>query len=216
MKDLKRLYEFKNNLLKIYSLAADMDEIEAKKDQFIRESKMSDLFYEITSRKSTAWISDELYVPISSLDNAGNILGGKRETVLSKVANPPRIKMQLLNVYCKSELENPDLKVVYADKTKEILYYFLFLSEKYKKGYKVNSYDNIIALNKEMFNIELLLRGDIENADIDSITNFKKLFNLYQINEMNLTNLTTFGDDVRNLIVSNEAKSRQFVKKING
>ena len=215
----RKLYSMDKGTFKSFELVPDLDLLETLKKDYVSNSKNEPLFYEITSRDYPTWDTKDLVLPISQIDTVGGIFSKQKESILKPLNPVPQYKQHLLEVYCKHDLMAPQLKLVTDERQSKILYYFLFLSNKYKNKYKINYFDNILSLSRDLFAYELLLQGDFENAsnalfdDID----LKSFFNLTQTAEFSIEELQSFlGKNAYNVILNEEQVTHKLVDKISG
>ena len=215
----RKLYSMNNGTFKSFELVPDLDSLETLKKEYVSNPKNEPLFYEITSRDYPTWDTKDLVLPISQIDTVGGIFSKQKESILKPLNPVPQYKQHLLEVYCKHDLMAPQLKLVTDERQSKILYYFLFLSRKYKGKYKINYFDNILSLSKDLFAYELLLQGDFESAantlfdDID----LKPYFNLEQTAEFSTKELQSFlGQDAYDDILKEEQVTHRLVNKISG
>lgn len=215
----RKLYSMNNGVLKCFELVPDLDSLETLKKEYVSNSENEPLLYEITSREYPSWHTEDLVVPISKIDTVGSVFSNKKESILKPLNPVPQYKQHLLEVYCKHDLISPQLKLITDKRQSRILYYFLFLSNKYKNKYKINYFDNILSLSRDLFAYELLLQGDFENAsnalfdDID----LKSFFNLTQTAEFSIEELQSFlGKNAYNVILNEEQVTHKLVDKISG
>ena len=215
----RKLYSMNNGVLKCFELVPDLDSLETLKKEYVSNLENEPLLYEITSREYPSWHTEDLVVPISKIDTVGSVFSNKKESILKPLNPVPQYKQHLLEVYCKHDLISPQLKLITDKRQSRILYYFLFLSNKYKNKYKINYFDNILSLSKDLFAYELLLQGDFENAsnalfdDID----LKSFFNLTQTAEFSIEELQSFlGKNAYNVILNEEQVTHKLVNKISG
>ena len=215
----RKLYSMNNGVLKCFELVPDLDSLETLKKEYVSNLENEPLLYEITSREYPSWHTEDLVVPISKIDTVGSVFSNKKESILKPLNPVPQYKQHLLEVYCKHDLISPQLKLITDKRQSRILYYFLFLSNKYKNKYKINYFDNILSLSRDLFAYELLLQGDFENAsnalfdDID----LKSFFNLTQTAEFSIEELQSFlGKNAYNVILNEEQVTHKLVNKISG
>ena len=215
----RKLYSMNNGTFKSFELVPDLDSLETLKKEYVSNPKNEPLFYEITSRDYPTWDTKDLVLPISQIDTVGGIFSKQKESILKPLNPVPQYKQHLLGVYCKHDLMAPQLKLVTDERQSKILYYFLFLSRKYKGKYKINYFDNILSLSKDLFAYELLLQGNFESAantlfdDID----LKPYFNLEQTAEFSTKELQSFlGQDAYDDILKEEQVTHRLVNKISG
>ena len=215
----RKLYSMNNGVLKCFELVPDLDSLETLKKEYVSNLENEPLLYEITSREYPSWHTEDLVVPISKIDTVGSVFSNKKESILKPLNPVPQYKQHLLEVYCKHDLISPQLKLITDKRQSRILYYFLFLSNKYKNKYKINYFDNILSLSRNLFAYELLLQGDFENAsnalfdDID----LKSFFNLTQTAEFSIEELQSFlGKNAYNVILNEEQVTHKLVNKISG
>ena len=215
----RKLYSMNNGTFKSFELVPDLDSLETLKKEYVSNPKNEPLFYEITSRDYPTWDTKDLVLPISQIDTVGGIFSKQKESILKPLNPVPQYKQHLLEVYCKHDLMAPQLKLVTDERQSKILYYFLFLSRKYKGKYKINYFDNILSLSKDLFAYELLLQGNFESAantlfdDID----LKPYFNLEQTAEFSTKELQSFlGQDAYDDILKEEQVTHRLVNKISG
>ena len=215
----RKLYSMNNGTFKSFELVPDLDSLETLKKEYVSNPKNEPLFYEITSREYPSWHTEDLVLPISQIDTVGSVFSNKKESILKPLNPVPQYKQHLLEVYCKHDLISPQLKLITDKRQSRILYYFLFLSNKYKNKYKINYFDNILSLSKDLFAYELLLQGNFESAantlfdDID----LKPYFNLEQTAEFSTKELQSFlGQDAYDDILKEEQVTHRLVNKISG
>ena len=215
----RKLYSIEGENFKSYELIPNLQELEKEKRNYLNNENNFPLFYEIISREYPTWESKDFILPISTLNTVGGIFSNKKESVLNPLNPIPHYKNYLLEVFCRHDLMTPELKIITDDKKEKILYYFLFLSEKYKDRYRLNHFDNILSLNKKLFAYELLLRGEYEKVNLaffDEV-DFKSYFSIKQIGEFAKTDLQRYlNSDIYNLIETEEETSQKLVKKLSG
>ena len=210
LKKIQKLYEIRDDLLRIYSLKPDYSELETVKRQYIENSNEDELFYRIISRNNPSWFSKNMSIPISKLDG----VAGGRESILTKVDDVPRYKKSMLNIYCKSDLQDSNLKIIFDDKTKEVIHYFLYLSSQYKEGYKLHTYDNILKLSKELFMYELILNNEFSSLDLSDIHGIDKYFGVTLDGHITLKDLYAFDSDIIKHVLVKEGHTHKLVRKI--
>lgn len=215
----RKLYEIDGQSFKSYDLITDFAGLEEKKRSYIEEEANKPLFYEITSREFPSWETNDFEVPISTINSVGGIFSRQTETILAPLNPVPKHKQHLLEVFCKHDLMTPSLKLITSDDGKKILYYFLFLSQRYKGNYKLNHFDNILSLSKDLFTYELLLNGDYEHATLSYFEDvkLKDFFGLEQTGEFSLDELKQFlNPDMYEIVAREEQLTHKLVNKISG
>ncbi len=215
----RKLYKIDGQSFKSYNLITDFSELEALKRSYIEDETNKPMFYEITSREFPSWETNDFEVPISTINSVGGIFSRQKETILKPLNPVPKHKQHLLEVFCKHDLMAPSLKLITSDDGKKILYYFLFLSQRYKGKYKLNYFDNILSLSKDLFTYELLLKGDYEHATLSYFQDveFKDYFRLDQTGEFSLDELRQFlNPDMYERISTEERITHKLVNKISG
>ena len=215
----RKLYSMDNGTFKSYDLIPDLNSIETLKKEYISNSENRPLFYEITSREHLSWDTKDFVLPISQINAVKGLFFQHKESILMPLYHIPHCKQRMLGSYYKSDLADPQLKLVIDERQSKILYYFLFLSRKYKGKYKLNYFDNILSLSKDLFAYELLLQGDFENAantlfdDID----LKPYFNLEQTAELSSERLKSFLDQkAYKDFLKEEQITHKLINKISG
>ena len=215
----RKLYYLDNTVFKSFKLVPDFEQLEELKKSYVNNPANQPLFYTIISREYPTWESKEFVLPISVVNGVGGIFSKQKESILSPLNPVPKHKQHLLDVYCKHDLMTPKLKLISDDDKSKILYYFLFLSEQYKGKYKLNHFDNILSLSKDLFTYELLLNGQYENASLDIFdeVNLSSCFNLYQTAEFSTSDLQSFlSESAYNDILNEEQITHKLVRKISG
>ena len=215
----RKLYQMQNGTFKSFELVPDFDSLEELKKSYINDPNNQPLFYEITSREYPTWETIDFILPISKINTVGGIFSKQKESILSPLNPVPQYKQHLLEVFCKHDLMSPQLKLVTDDSQSRILYYFLFLSEKYKGKYKIQHFDNILSLSKDLFTYELLLHGDYEKASLacfDEIS-LSSYFGLEQTAEFSIEELKSFlSEKAYENILREEQLTHKLVNKISG
>lgn len=215
----RRLYSIDNGRVKSFELVPDLDSLESLKKEYVSSPKNEPLFYEITCREYPTWDTKGLVLPISKINSAGGIFTEQKESILKPLSSVPQYKKHLLDVYCKHDLISPQLKLITNDYKTRILYYFLFLSDKYQGKYKIYHFDNILSLSKDLFAYELLLQGDFESvtSSLFDDVDLKAFFDVEQTGEFSDEELHSFLSQKAYGDISREEQiTHKLVKRIRG
>ncbi len=215
----RKLYCMRDGVLKSYELKPNLKSLEDLKKDYVSNPNNQPLFYEITSRDYPTWDTSDFVVPISKINTVGGLFSKPKESILRPLNPVPRYKNHMLDVYCKHDLMSSQLKLVTDDAKSRILYYFLFLSDRYKASYKLQHFDNILSLSKDLFTYELLLKGDYENASahyFDDV-NISTFFGLIQSGEFSVEELQSFlSQEAYASLLEEEQLTHKLVSKISG